>query len=162
MKREEMCYTEVSTKMSNYPIWWDTTVTVYNKYTDAQTQIITWYRHVLSGCFWKYVGDKININNTILETNNIICRIPKNSAYLPKYEWVQIPNDQMQNYFTLAPGDIIVKGDVSDIINEYLSGHRSNDFKAKYKDLQGCMEIQDVGVNVGIGRNNEHYYVRGI
>lgn len=148
--------------MSNYPVWWDQTITVYNKYTDPQTMVIAWYRYVLHNCFLKAVGDKININNTILETNNIICRIPKNDAFLPKYLWAQQPNDQMSNYFTLAPGDIIVFGEVTDEINEYVSGHRSNDLKAKYKELQGCMDIQDVGINVGPGRNNEHYYVKGI
>lgn len=162
MQRAEMHCTEECTKMSDYPVWWDTTVTVYNKYLDPQTLVITWYRHVLQGCFWKNASEKVNIGNTVLETNNIICRIPKDDAYLPKYMWIQVPNDQMQNYFTLAPGDLIIKGEVEDNIDEYVAGHRANDVKQKYKEMQGCLEIQDVAVNVGAGRNNEHYYVRGI
>lgn len=148
--------------MSDYPIWWDTTITIYNKYIDPQTQVITWYRYVVEDCFWKYVGDKVKINQTVLETNNIICRIPEHEKFLEKYLWVQKPNDKIGNYFTLGTGDIIVKGEVVDTINEYTPGHRSTDLRTKYKSLQGCLEVQEVAINIGIGRNNPHYYVKGI
>ena len=148
--------------MSNYPIWWDTTITIYNKFEDPQTQVIMWFKHTVENCFLKYVGDKVKINQTVLETNNVICRIPQNEQFLEKYEWIQLPNDEMEQYFTLGTGDIIVKGDVDDIINEYQAGHRSTDLVNKYKQLQGCLEVQEVAINVGIGRNNPHYYVKGI
>lgn len=148
--------------MSNYPIWWDTTITIYNKYEDAQTQLVRWYRSVVSSCFWKYTGDKITIGQTVLETDNIICRIPKSDKFLEKYQWIAQPNDKMAEYFTLGAGDIIVKGEVDDDIDEYTSGSRSSDLVSKYKALQGCMEIQEVAINTGIGRNNEHYFVKGI
>lgn len=147
---------------SNYPIWWDTTVTIYNRYENSQTQLVSWYRHVVHNCFWKYVGDKINVNNVVLETNNIICRIPKNDSFREKYQWVEIPNDLITNYFTLGQGDIIVRGEVDDIIDEYTAQHRSNDLISKYKKLQGCMTIDQIAINTGVGRNNEHYFVKGI
>ena len=148
--------------MSDYPIWWDTTLTVYNKFEDPQTQVISWYRTVIDNCFWKYTGDKINIGETVLETNNIICRIPENDLFIEKYEWIQLPNDKKSQYFTLGAGDVIIKGEVDDIVNEYLSGHRSSDLVAKYKNLQGCMEVQQITLNTGVGRNNPHYFVKGI
>lgn len=147
--------------MNSYPIWWDTDLTIYNKFTDPQTQLIKWYRTVLTNCFWKYVGDKVSVGNTILETNDIICRIPQNNKFKEKYEWLNTPNDLMSNYFTLSNGDIIVKGNVADEIDEYKSGKRSTDLIAKYKELQGCMEIQQTALNTGIGRCNPHYYVKG-
>ncbi|MBO6261541.1 MAG: hypothetical protein J6N95_02940 [Bacilli bacterium] len=148
--------------MSDYPIWWDTTLTVYNKFEDPQTQVISWYRTVIDNCFWKYTGDKINIGETVLETNNIICRIPENDLFVEKYKWIQLPNDKMSQYFTLGAGDIIIKGEVNDVVNEYSSGYRSSDLVAKYKNLQGCMEVQQITLNTGIGRNNPHYFVKGI
>lgn len=146
----------------SYPIWWDSTITVYNKYTDSQTDVVMWYRTVLTDCFWKNVSDKLTIGQTVLETNNIICRIPKDDKYLSKDKWILIPNDLRGNYFTLGVGDIIIKGEVDDIINEYQSGHRASDIIAKYKELQGCMEVTVSVDNTGIGRNNEHYYAKGI
>lgn len=147
--------------MNNYPIWWDTPITVYNRYEDAQTQVVSWHRTTIPNCFWKYAGDKVTIGQTTLETNDIICRIPKQGNFLERYEWVQLPNDTMQGYFTLGAGDIIVKGAVTEDIDEYLTGHRSSDFVAKYKALQGCMIVEQVSVNVGMGRGNEHYFVKG-
>ena len=155
-------YSGGSIQVSNYPIWWDTALTIYNRFEDPQTQVVTWYRAIVTGCFWKYAGNKINLNNATLETNNIICRIPKDKRFLERQDWVQKPNDQMEDYFTLSVGDIIVKGEVEDVINEYASGRRSNDLIKKYKSLQGCMEIQQCTINTGVGRNNEHYYVTGI
>ena len=148
--------------MNNYPKWWDTTVTVYNKFIDAQTQVITWYRTVINGCFWKDTGNKVTINNVVLETNNIICRIRKNPKFLERNEWVALPNDEMGNYFTLSPGDIIIRGRIDEDIDEYTSSKRATDLMKKYKALQGCMEIQAVTNNTGGGRGNEHYHVTGI
>lgn len=148
--------------MNNYPSWWNTTVTIYNKYEDKQTSVVTWFRHVVEGAFWKYSGNKVVVGNTVLETKDIICRLRKDEAFLEKQDWLGIPNDLMSNYFTLSQGDIIVKGKVTDEIDEYVSGKRSSDLKKKYKGLQGCIEVQEWSNNTGGGRGNEHYYVKGI
>lgn len=148
--------------MNNYPSWWNTTITIYNKYTDPQTQLVKWYRHKVDGVFWKYSGNKVVVGSTVLETKDIICRIRKDDSFKEKHEWINIPNDEMSQYFTLAQGDIIVKGEVDDEINEYTSGTRSTDLKKKYKNLQGCLEIQEWANNTGGGRGNEHYYVKGL
>lgn len=148
--------------MNRYPIWWDTTITIYNKFIDPQTRLVSWFGTVVSGCFWKYVGDKITIGETVIETNNSICRIPKSDKYLDRYVWESTPNDQMSNYFTLGVGDIIVKGEVADIVDEYQAGHRSSDLLTKYKKLQGCIVVESFAINTGTGRNEEHYYVKGV
>lgn len=147
--------------MNHYPSWWNQTLTVYNKYIDPQTKVITWHRHVITNCFWKDVGNKITVGNTILETKDIICRIPIREDFMEKYLWYQLPNDEMDDYFTLGENDIIIKEEVVDEIDEYTKGHRSTDILAKYKALQGCMVINKVGLNIGGGRGNEHYHVRG-
>ena len=145
----------------SYPIWWDTTITVYNKYKDPVTALITWYNTTLAGCFWKNTGNKVTVGDVQLETNSTICRIPKNDAFLERYLWEQLTNDTMKDHFTLSPGDIIVLGEVTDEIDEYTKGKRSTDFIAKYKKLQGCITIQSWANNTGIGRNDKHYYVVG-
>ena len=145
-----------------FPIWWDTTVTVYNKYEDAQTNVVTWYRNVVSDCFWQLTGNEIKIGDTNLNSKAIVCRIPKDSKFLEKQDWVKLPNDEMGNFFTLSPGDIIVKGECDFEINEYIKGHRSTDLLAQYHDYQACMEITKFSNNTGIGRNNEHYFTQGM
>ncbi len=145
----------------NYPQWWDTTLTIYNRYEDKMTQVVTWFRHTVENCFWKYTGNTVNIGQTILATKDIICRIPEQEDFLERYQWEQLPNDEMSDYFTISPEDIIVKGDVDDVIDEYTKGHRSTDLLEKYKRLQGCMQVEEVALNVRGGRNEPHYYVKG-
>ena len=144
-----------------YPLWWDTTITIYNKFLDTQTDVITWYRSVVTDCFWKLDGTQVTIGNTVLDSKSTICRIPKDPRFLEKQDWINVPNDQMAQYFTIGRGDIIIKGEITDVINEYVPGHRSSDLLAKYTELQGCLEVSEFTINTGIGRNNEHYFVRG-
>lgn len=144
-----------------YPIWWETTVTVYNKYKDPQTQLVRWYRTVITDCFWKLAGNTVQVGDVMLDSKSIVCRISKDDRFLEKQEWINKPNDERGNYFTVAQGDIIVKGVCADEIDEYTRGHRSTDLLGKYREYQACMEITEYSNNTGIGRNNEHYFVRG-
>ena len=148
--------------MSNYPVWWDTSVTIYNKYTDPTTQTVTWYRSVVDNAFWKDVNDKVTIGDTILESNKIICRIREDANYKDKYLWIDLPSEDKARFFTLGQGDIIVKGKVADEVDEYSEGNRSTDLIAKYKELQGCLEIQKASNNTGAGRGLPHYLAQGI
>lgn len=148
--------------MSKYPVWWDTTVTVYNKYTDPQTQLVSWYKTKVENTFWKYIHDKVTIGDTVLESNKIVCRIRESANYLDKYLWNNLSDEGKANYFTLGQNDIIIKGDVSDTIDEYTAGQRSTDLIEKYKELQGCLEIQIVHDNTGNGRGLPHYLAQGV
>ena len=138
-------------------MWWDSAITLYNQYTDPLTQVVTSYRTVIGqnepklGCFW----------NTAISSSSIICRIPKQENYLDRFSWANLTNDVMADYFTLGRGDILIKGIVEDEIDEYSKGHRSSDLLIKYKNMLECMQIEEFTVNVGPGRVNEHYYVRG-
>ena len=144
-----------------YPVWWDTTLTIYNKYEDPQTDVISWYRTVVTDCFWKASGDKVFIGQVVLDSKSVLCRIPKDTRFLERYDWVKLPNDQMANYFTMGIGDIIVKGECTDEINEYVPGQHATDLLDKYRPYQKCVEVDEFAINVGVGRNNEHYLVRG-
>ena len=148
--------------MSRYPVWWDTTITIYNKHTDTVTQQITWYRTVVLNCFWKDTGNKVKLDDVVLDTNGIICRIPENPNFKEKFEWEEIPSAEKSGFFTLAVGDILIKGEVEDEVDEYLKGHRSSDLLKKYKDIRGCMQIDNTSINVGPGRVDPHYWARGV
>ena len=147
--------------MANYAPWWESTVTIYNRYEDKQTNVVKWYKHVIYGAFWKNTRNKITIGDVTIDGNNIICRIREDENFLEPYEWSQLPNDEMSDYFTLGRGDIIVKGEVDDVIDEYTKGKRASDLLAKYKMMQGCMQIESVSVNTGTARNEPHYFVSG-
>lgn len=146
---------------AGYPIWWETTVTIYNKFVDSQTQLVTWYRQVITDCFWQLSGSTVKVGDVTLDSKSIVCRIPKDERFIEKQEWIKLPNDQKANYFTIGQGDILVKGECSDMIDEYTQGHRSTNLLGEYREYQACMEITDYSNNTGAGRNNEHYLTRG-
>lgn len=147
--------------MMGYPIWWDTTITIYNRFKDPVTALVTWYRTVVEGCFWKYTGNKVTVNDVTLQTNSTICRIPKSDIFKERYLWEALTDVERGDFFTISPGDIIIKGEVEDIVDEQVKGHRSTDLIAKYKKLQGCIEIESWADNTGVGRNDKHYFVTG-
>ena len=148
--------------MNNYPDWWNTTITLFNRYEDPLTQLVTWYKTVIEGCFWKNVHDKVKIGEVVLETDGIICRIRKDERFVDAETWLSLPSDTKANYFTLGPQDIVIQGDVDETINEYQSGYRSTDILAKYKKLQKCLEVEQFANNTGEGLGNEHYFIKGI
>ena len=65
---------------SRFPVWWDTSITLYNKYEDNRGEV-TWYRRVIEGCFWKYVGDQVRVADRLLSTEDTVVRIPESSPY---------------------------------------------------------------------------------
>ena len=146
--------------------WWDKTLTIYNKYVDPSTQRVTWYRTVVNNCFWKYynttyyVGKySVKVSGIALETKHVTCRIPKSDNFRYQREWRNLSDKS--NYFTLATGDIIVLGEVDDVIDDYTEGQRSTDLVSKYKDQLECVEIDSFVINVGTGMGFEHYRVIG-
>lgn len=146
--------------MSKYPDWWDSTITIFNKYKDPQTQVVTWYKTVLNDCFWKDTGVKVTIGETMIDADGIICRIPEQENFKPYAEWVKLSRDVMADYFTLGVDDILVLGEVEEDINEYASGQRSSDLINKYKP-QGCCQIQKFNINTSTSMIQPHYMVRG-
>ena len=146
--------------------FWDSTITVYNRYEDSTTQKTTWYRTVLENCFWKdvnetyYVGTRgISTSGVKLETKEVICRIPEDDKYVNKGDWNALADKS--DHFTLAQEDIIVLGEVDDVIDDYTEGSRSTDLLEKYRALQSAIEVDTFVNNVRNGIGLRHYRVIG-
>lgn len=144
-----------------YPVWWESTITLYNRYQDPLTDLITWYKTTINDCFVKRAHNRVVIGTTSIETGNKLVRIREDERYLTYSRWIELPNDVQQNYFTLHLGDFVVFSEVDDIIDEYTPGHRFNDVVSKYKDMNECMVITNYQENIGKGRVNPHYFVMG-
>lgn len=126
--------------MSSYPSWWDTKVTLYHKTENSITHVVTWSKTTYSNCFWHTITRKTLVDNSVLDIKRAVVRIPGSS-------------------FDINDGDIIVKGDVSDIINEYASGQRSTDLINKYKASKSCIIVSDFRLNTMTGFSTPHCYV---
>ena len=139
------------------PVFWNKTITVFNKYEDTQTGLITWYKHVLINCFWKESNNEVNVGNVKLASNGHIIRIPQNSLYVSPTIWTTLSAEEKAEKFTLQPGDILYKGETNFVIDEMTAGQRSSDFLAE-NEYNICT-IKAVNENVDLP--NGHYYVRG-
>jgi hypothetical protein len=145
-----------------YPSWWNKDITLFNRYVDKQTKLISWHRHHLSGAFFGETGTKMVIDRISIDTGNYLCRIRKDPRYRTKAQWITLPNDVMDSFFTLDVGDIIVLGHVDTDINEQLSGHRQNDVLKNLRDNGiPCFVVEKKRDNTGGGRFAEHYYAEG-
>jgi hypothetical protein len=140
-----------------YPDWWCDTVTLYNRYEDNVGEI-TWYRTVLTGCFWKYITDYNRVGDVTDITKVLLCRVRKSNKYLDCYKWQALSDKSGK--FTFNEGDILIKGKIEDTVDEYTDGIRSSDLLLKYKDR--CAQITESRDNTGTGKVDEHYLVRGI
>ena len=139
-------------------MFWNKTITLYNKYEDEQTGFIKWHRHKLEHCFFKVTNNKITVGGVQLQTDENIIRIPAQKDYLTPYLWLQLPNDKKGDKMTLRGGDLIFLGDITDEIDEYTQGKRSSDIISKYSAL-GSVVINSVNINDLIP--GAHYFVRG-
>ena len=146
--------------MNHYPSWWDSTITLYNKYTDSDKKV-KWYKTVLEGCYYSHSLDKITVGKTTIASNVSVCRIRVNDSFIGKGDWIKLQDSERAEYFTLATGDIIVAGEIDFNIDEYTQGSRSSDMIKQYTEWPGCFTIESVSINTGGGRGNEHYHVRG-
>lgn len=148
--------------MSNFPDWWDKKITIYNKFTDTSTRVVTWYKTTIDKptCFWKEVGDKTVVGNVTVDTKSIIVRIPQSSKYATPQEWWGLTDKSAK--FTLQQDDIIVLGVCEDVINEYEAGKHSTDLLTKYKRFGGIMEIKQVANDTMSGMLFKHYLVKGL
>ncbi len=165
--QDASCYTEDYTRMNNFPFpWWDKTITIYNKLIDPTTQRVSWYRTVVNNCFWKAENIMFSMGRygvstigVLTENKTIICRIPEDERFVDKRTWNDL--DDRENHFTLANGDIIILGEVADIIDDYTPGQRSTDLMMKYKAFDECLEIDTYVNDVQTGVALRHYRVVG-
>jgi len=144
---------------NTYPIWWDKTITIYNKIT-ADDGKVSWQSTVISGCFWKYINETKYVDNVKMQTKEVICRIPEQDNYVPYLEWKTL--EDKTGKFTLHTGDFVVYGEVNDVIDEYTKGQRASDVLNKYREVNLAFQIEVFTDNTGDVLNSEHYRLGGI
>lgn len=92
--------------------FWHHVVTIYHR-SMAADGTVTWTRTTRSGCFWQYGASQIVSQGAATGTANYTVRIP---APMP----------------VIAVGDIVVRGTVTDTIDEYTPGSTSLDLLRRY------------------------------
>lgn len=124
--------------------------TIYNKYVDAGIE--KWHRTVLTGVFWDSLRGA-NFRKTGLDSaDSVNILIPydvmSTKAYLSPKVWLSA--DNKSNFWTLQPGDTILKGNIT--YNIVKSSKELDQFddcfkitKADYKGYGSSMDHWEVG-----------------
>lgn len=139
---------------TQYPRWWNTSLTVFNRVFDPDTKATTWQKTILQNCFYLQNSGLSRSGAEIRANDSYVVRIPASDAYVPQSEWESMQSGR-EGRFTLAPGDLIFKGEIPDEI-ESGSG---NSLLEQYKP--DCFKIQSVYDGTGYGVLG-HYMAEGV
>lgn len=134
------------------------TVTLYNRRETKDENgrtVVAWYRTVLAGCFWTLKRARIWDGTAVVLTDEVTCRIPEDMRYRSPADWDALTD--AAGYFTLAPGDIVVRGAVADEIG---TSFKASDLIAKYKRA-GVMTVNAAQDNVRPSFPLGHYLAKG-
>lgn len=110
------------------------TITLYNclKAADSPDKRDHWYRHVLSGCYYKAAINRVDTGVNAGMQNTYTVRIPEDSLYRPYHEWMKLDESSRQRYFTMHLDDIVIHGECEEEITE-LSGQTAVQVMNRYK-----------------------------
>jgi hypothetical protein len=118
-------------------------MSVFNRYTDSFTKVVTFKKHVISNVFW---DDTIAVQQDLGhdKANKVAVYVPKDKNDLSNYVNAKQYNG---NGWTLQTGDFIVKGEV---IETEITGIKD----LKNYDAFTIMEFD----NKDYGSSNMHHF----
>lgn len=94
-------------------------VTVVNAHRDTLTKEMVYRTTVLNNCMIRKNVDTSPTNDTLNTVDYYSISILYQDGYLKPYDYRQLPNDQMKNYWTLdTEEDLIILGEYTDPIDE--------------------------------------------
>lgn len=137
-----------------YPHWWNTSLTIFNRIFDSSAKQTTWQKTTLHGCFYLQDSGLAYSDAQIRAACSYVVRIPEDSRYVAQSQWENMQNGR-KGRFTLAPGDLIFKGE----IREVLLGGSGNSLLEQYRP--NCFKIQTVYDGSGYGVLG-HYVAEGV
>ena len=129
----------------------NTNVTIYNKYYDLSSGYDLYQRTVIEGVNWSGVRNATVSSNGLLLADSIRIILDKLENYISPKQFAKLNNNERVNYFTLAIGDKIVKGE----INFEILGIKPNsiaDLEKNYNDVMNLMSFREL---------SDHWEVEG-
>jgi len=122
-----------------YPVWWNKTITLYNK-LEATDGSVIWERTAITDCFFAVKSERVVSGDNIIVSPVFVVRI------------------QPGKLIQANTGDIVVLSDVDDIIDETQKGLRSSDLLSKYG--QSAFLVRVYKDNTGVPTAGlPHYYI---
>ncbi len=111
----------------------NTLATLYNHYTDKETERVLYKRTVITSVNWQGEQKTAVTDKGLISANQIDILIPFNSdfegkGYIGPKEYRRLADEDKDKYFTFDNDDFIVKGEVNESIT-------ATDLKKKYDNV---------------------------
>ena len=133
--------------------FWNKTLTVYTKYFDEETKTATWYRYVLTDCFFARTNKARFASPELYRESENLARIPAQENYVPYAEWCAMSDEERTASFSEAPEkSIVFLGE----IGEDITDGRGTALRKKYPESFAVGEFRD---NTAFALS--HYYAEG-
>lgn len=112
-------------------------ITIYNKYYNFENDYDMYQRTVIKGVDWQgkrasKVSNNISSSTGMVTDDKYLIFIDKLDNYVSPKAFLKLSEEERVNYFTLATGDKIVKGEID---FEYSTKHTLKDLEQEYDDV---------------------------
>ncbi|KEI81152.1 DUF6751 family protein [Clostridium botulinum] len=117
-------------------------ITIYNKWYDSMNDIDKYQRTVIKGVNWQSKRNGTVSDKGLLLADSTLIFIDKLNNYVSPKNFLKLSNEERPNYFTFAPGDKIVKGDLDFEITG-IKPYRIGDLESEFDDV---IDIKSVNI----------------
>ena len=127
-------------------------ITIYNRYYDNSLGEDRYQRTVIKGVNWQGKRNVTVSDKGLLLADSTLIFIDKLDNYVSTKRFAKLLDEDRKNYFTFAPGDKIVKGEVEFEITG-INPYRLSDLENEFDDV---IDIKSVNELSG------HFEVEGV
>ncbi|WP_373899283.1 DUF6751 family protein [Haloimpatiens sp. FM7315] len=127
-------------------------ITIYNKYYDFGTDTDKYQRTVIEGVNWQSKRNGTITDKGLLLADSTLIFIDKLDNYISHKRFNKLSAAERVNYFTLAPGDKIVKGEVDFEITG-VKPYRIADLENEFDDVIDIKSVNEL---------SSHFEVEGV
>lgn len=127
-------------------------ITIYNRYYDNSLGSYRYQRTVIKGVNWQGKRNSTVSDKGLLLADSTLIFIDKLDNYVSTKRFAKLQPDERENYFTFAPGDKIVKGEVEFEITG-IKPYRVADLENEFDDVIDIKSVNSL---------SDHFEVEGV
>ena len=127
-------------------------ITIYNRYYDNSLGADRYQRTVIKGVNWQGKRNSTVSDKGLLLADSTLIFIDKLDNYVSHKRFAKLQPDERENYFTFAPGDKIVKGEVEFEITG-IKPYRVADLENEFDDVINIKSVTPL---------SNHFEVEGV
>ncbi|NFI38792.1 hypothetical protein FDA27_07220 [Clostridium botulinum] len=117
-------------------------ITIYNKFYDSINGIDKYQRTVIKGVNWQGKRNGTITDKGLLLADSTLIFIDKLDNYISPKRFLKLSDQERPKYFTIAPGDKIVKGEVDFEITG-IKPYRIADLEGEFDDV---IDIKSINI----------------